>query len=335
MNMTEIAKRAGVSQATVSRVLSGRGGVKKSKEEAVLKVARKAGFKFKPRRPRYKSDLVNIGLLYTGKDIKMTSAPLLIKYNTISSVLPKGCNAVMIPTGINLNEVEKRVSDGQISGLLVAGHSNPPPLRKFLDSFPHVWLNSHENWSSTAILSGNEEAGRIAADYLISKGCTKIGAIRVPSHNPGYEARIDGFLARTYNQDLDAKVFPCGNDDQFFEDIGWDELEVIIDRTFDSLAENISRCDGFFCPDDRVTAILYRILQKHNISFFNNIKVASCNNDRKCLAGLYPRPATIDFAPELTAKLAVEELMQILKGEGSRKKISIIVQPELVPGEDI
>ena len=333
MTMTEIAQKAGVSQATVSRVLSGQGGVKKSKADAVLKAAREMKFRFKPKRPRYVSGQKNIGLFFSGIDFNRSLSPLLIKYNTIPRLLPEEVNTVLLPSGLSSQQLRNEVKKRGIAGLLIAGHSNPECLRKFLENFPHVWLNSHENIFANTILDGNEEAGAIAADHLLSKGCTRLGAILVPSHNPGYKVRINGFIHKAYSRGIEANVFPCGKDDQRLEDIGWEELEAIVDRTFDFLAENIARCEGLFCPDDRVTAILYRILHKHNISLFSNIQVVSCNNDRKCLAGLYPRPATIDFAPTLTAELAVVELLQQLKGKSRNEKVSIIVRPEIIPGE--
>ncbi len=330
--MTELARLAGVSQATVSRVLSGRGGVAPEKAQAVLKVAKAAAFRHKPKPSRLGSGLQNIGLLYTGLNFDRSSSPLFCKYSTIASSLPKRFNAVLLPSGLSAADLQREINRRGIVGLLVGGHQNPPELRSLLERIPHAWLNSRDDQAANSILHGNEAAGRLAADYLIGKGCSRLGAIRVPSHNPGYAARIDGFLFQAYTQGLEALVFPCGKETQYFEDIDWDELEAIIDRTFAFLAERIARCDGFFCPDDRVTAILYRILHKHSISLFDKVRVVSCNNDQRCLAGLYPRPASIDFAPELTAKLAIEELLRQLKGENQDDKVSIVVQPELVEG---
>ena len=333
--MTEIARRAGVSQATVSRVLSGRGGVKKSKEEAVLKVVQSIKFEYKNRKARQQSGLINIGLYFSGSNFERSSAPLYCKYNTIANNLPPEYNAVLLPTEVTLDKLQQEINRRGIAGILLTGHKCTSELQSVLKHIPHVWLNSHEGQSANSILRGNETAGKMAADYLLNKGCSRLGAIRVPSHNPGYSARIDGFLQQSYTRGNEATVFPCGEDTQYFEDIDWTELEKIIDKTFDFLAEKIARCDGFFCPDDRVTAILYRILQKHNISLFSNIRVVSCNNDQKSLAGLYPRPATIDFAPELTAKLAIEELLNQLNGIRKDEKIAIIVRPELIENKDI
>jgi LacI family transcriptional regulator/LacI family sucrose operon transcriptional repressor len=333
LTMTEIARRSGVSQATVSRVLSGRGGVVPEKAEAVLKVAKSVDFRHKRKRSRLGSGLQNIGLLYTGHDFDRSASPLYCKYNTIARSLPKEFNAVLLPAELSHDELQREIGRRGIVGLLLSGYQNPPGLRKLLERIPHAWLNSHDDRAVNSILQGNEVAGRLAADYLLGKGCTRLGAIRVPSHNPGYAARIDGFLYEAYTKGLEALVFPCGEETQYFENIDWGELESIMDRTFEFLAERIARCDGFFCPDDRVTAILYRILHKHDISLFSNIRVVSCNNDQRCLAGLYPRPASIDFAPELTAKLAIEELLRQLNGESQNDKVSIVVQPELIKGE--
>ncbi len=328
--MTEIARIAGVSQATVSRVLSGHGGVKKEKADIIIKCAKEMNFNFKARKSRPTSGLQNIGLYYSGDRFERSSAPLLYKYNFIAKSLPKEYNTILLPAPLSPDELKKEVARRGISGLLITGHNNSSELRRVLDSIPHVWMNSHDNMMANSILCGNDDAGRIAARYLIDNGCSRLAAIRVPSRNPGYAARIDGFLQEAAQCNNTAVVFPCGDESQYFENLDMNELENVIDKTFASLEDVITRCDGFFCPDDLVTAVLYRILHKHNISLFGGVRVVSCNNDAKCLAGLFPRPATIDFAPVLTAELAIKDLMLQLQGKTKDSRINITVRPQLI-----
>ena len=157
----------------------------------------------------------------------------------------------------------------------------------------------------------------------------------MPSRNPGYAARIDGFLEEAERHGCRALVFPCGEPRQYFEEIEVAELEEILGNTFTALSDLAESCDGFFCPDDRVTAILYRILLKRELILTRRVRVISCNNDRNCLAGLYPRPATIDFAPELSAKIALHQLLRQLEKKNDRENIPVIVNPILVPGDEL
>ncbi len=330
MTMTEIAKETGVSQATVSRVLSGRGGVSQKKADAIIACAKKMKFKLTVRKPRQVYGQKNIGLYCTEGRFERSNSTLLNKYNTIAGSLPPEYNALLLPAGLSPDKLQKEINRRGIVGLLITGHSNSPELRRIIDKIPHVWMNSHDNLIANSLLCGNDDAGRIAAQYLIDSGCTSLAAIRVPSRNPGYAARIDGFLNEASVHSLNAVVLPCGGDKQYFEDLDINELEDIIDKTFGSLEDIITRCDGFFCPDDLVTAVLYRILHKHNISLFGGVRVVSCNNDVRSLAGLYPRPATIDFAPALTAELSIKDLMQQLKDNTKDSRVVITVRPALI-----
>ena len=62
--------------------------------------------------------------------------------------------------------------------------------------------------------------------------------------------------------------------------------------------------------------------------------VISCNHTTGYLAGLYPRPASIDLHPETLVKLAIDELINRIEGGAPRPdNIATIVQPELIPGE--
>ena len=335
MRMEDIAEKAGVSQATVSRVLSGHGGVSQAKTRAVLEWAGKFGFTPKRRRPRPGGGTVNIGFFFSGRDFCRAGTALLQKFTALIRDIPEKYGICFLPVGMDAAQFRRELVNRKISGLLIAGHHNPPELAPILKTVPHVWLNSHDGPSSGSVLRGNREAGRTAAAYLTGHGCTRLGAIRVPSRNPGYAARIDGFLEEAERCGCRALVFPCGEPEQYFEEIEVSELEEIIGNTFTALADLAESCDGFFCPDDRVTAILYRILLKRELILTRRLRVISCNNDRNCLAGLSPRPATIDFAPELSAKIALHELLRQLEKKKDRENFPVIVSPVLVPGDEL
>ena len=104
-----------------------------------------------------------------------------------------------------------------------------------------------------------------------------------------------------------------------------------------SLVEQFARLDprptGLFVPDDQITPVVYRCLTEQKIRPGRDVLVVSCNHDQGFLVHLQPRPATISLAPEMTGRLAVEQLLwQIRTGEVN-PRVRVAVEPELIAGD--
>ena len=187
----EIAKRAGVSPATVSRVISG-GNVSDEKRNAVLAVLNEsAPQRIRPRKKRG-SEICYIGMLIldtSGYDSKT----LLIKLTSLLQHLPENWRILHLPPGISAFQLEMAWRRRDISGLLLSGHQ-APELEETLRHIPHVWLNSHIlDDHEEEILAGNEFAGRLAARHLLERRVRRPLIPDVTSRNPGFRSRIDGF----------------------------------------------------------------------------------------------------------------------------------------------
>jgi len=93
-----------------------------------------------------------------------------------------------------------------------------------------------------------------------------------------------------------------------------------------------SGCDGLFSPEERLTALFYRVLTRRGGGV--TIPVVSCNHTPEYLAGLYPRPASIDLGNRMLAELALDELLRRISGApGRADHVAVIATPQLVPGE--
>ena len=80
--------------------------------------------------------------------------------------------------------------------------------------------------------------------------------------------------------------------------------------------------------------MVYAELRKRSIDPGKDILIVSCGNEDAYLNGLYPRPATIDLAPEATGRLAVEQLLRLVRDPVASKRASVVVTPELVLGDE-
>ncbi len=329
MTMTEIAQKAGVSQATVSRVLSNSGAVTSKKREAVLRIAEEAGYRVRSNGSGNQAGAIGIMML----DTSFANPSIMMrKIESVAAALDSDCGIVLLSSSTPAGILRSSLRKNQVRGLLLIGHRcHDPELRTVIRSLPHVWLNSHQAGDQNMVLGGNEAAGRLAADYLVNRHkCRTVAVLSLHSANPGFSSRIAGFrfeLFAATRECITLGTRPA----ESFESLAEDELEHLLDDAI--TPETIHLIDGLFIPDDRVTAIFHRLMRRRNVAATLLPLLVSCNNESEFLTGLFPRPATIDLAPELTAKAALGELLRRLKGEKIDEKIAIVVRPELIEGE--
>jgi DNA-binding LacI/PurR family transcriptional regulator len=87
---------------------------------------------------------------------------------------------------------------------------------------------------------------------------------------------------------------------------------------------------GLFIADDRQTAQLQPALQRFGIRLDQGAtQIVSCNNDRPFLAGLDPRPATIDIRAESIGRRGVEQLLWRMSHPTAERAV-LLVEPVVV-----
>ncbi len=331
MTMTEIAAVAGVSQATVSRVLNNPELVLPETRRKVLEAIESSHFIQRNNWSRGKN--INIGVMLL-EDQFCNSGIIIRKYQSIIENMPTNTTAMLIHSGISPDGLRLLIRRQNLRGFLLIGTAETrEELLPVLKSIPHHWLNSHRLEDNWMILSGNEAAGRIAADYLIGHNCQRNGVIGVASENPVFEARISSFRYKLF---VVGKECTLHTTDQPFINIEKardDQLDLFLESCI--TRDQIIACDGLFIPNDRITAHFYRLLQRRDIPRAQWPLIISCNNETQYLAGLYPRPATIDLTPELTAKVGLEQLLREINGVARGKIIDVFVCPELIPGDPV
>ena len=336
ITMKEIARRAGVSPSTVSRVVNGNCAVAADKREKIMKiVTAEAGRKNWIGRRR-RSRVRHIGfLLLSGSrfDVRTVGAKII----HIAEQLPGDCEFQVYASPVNAHRIEARFLHGELDGLLLSGHQVQDPFLAFLlNRIPHVWLNSFQLEDHQAVaLMGNEFAGRIAANYLLERRCRRPAVLSFRSDNIGLADRIAGFSAACFLKRIPAREIPLALPGGTLRN---DELllrgELLEEAVRTALAALPARefPDGIFSPEEVLTPCLYRVFLRERRKTYP--LVISCNHTPGWLAGLYPRPASIDLHPETLVKLAIDELLNRIEGKPPRPdNIAAVVQPELVPGE--
>ena len=337
VTMKDIALRAGASPATVSRVINGNAPVDPEKREKILRVMadETAGRHWIRHRKRYRTRHIALLLLPESRfDIRTVGTKIL----SIADLLPERYDFQICSARVNAHRIEAQFLHGELDGLLLSGHQVKDYFLSFLlEKIPHVWLNSFQREGQQAVsLMGNEFAGKIASDYLLGHHCRRPAVISCKSHNSGLTDRIRGFKANCFLHDSSAPEIPLDlTEDPVHSDglLRYSEhLESAISKAFEKIQPK-EFPDGIFSPEEVLTPALYRVFMRKRMKKFP--LVISCNYTPGYLAGLFPRPASIDLHPETLVKLAIDELINRIEGGAPRPdNIATIVQPELIPGEN-
>ena len=336
ITMKEIALRAGVSPATVSRVVNGNGEVAPDKREKILRiVADEAGQRhWIGHRRKYRVRHIGLLLLSGSRfDIRPVGAKII----HIADHLPRDYEFQVCSSPVDAHRLESQFLRGELDGLLLSGHNVQDPFLAFLlNRIPHVWLNSFQLEDQQAVsLMGNEFAGKLAANYLLDHHCRRPAVLSFRTDNIGLADRVAGFTAGcflrkvpSYEIPLDFSGKPLPVDDLLNHG---ELLEEAIRAALEKFPPR-GIPDGIFSPEEVLTPYLYRVFLRRKLKKYP--PVISCNHTPGYLAGLYPRPASIDLHPETLVKLAIDELVNRIEGRPPRPdNIAAVVQPQLIPGE--
>ncbi|WP_267929938.1 LacI family DNA-binding transcriptional regulator [Paraburkholderia sp. ZP32-5] len=197
--LKDVGRIAGVSYQTVSRVMNGSGPVNLKTRELVLAAARQLGFRvnrvagsLRTSRSRtlglVMSDVANLFFAEVVGGVEAEAA-----LNNYSVILANSNESLDQEREAVLGLMERRVD-----GLIVApAEGNHEYLSRDLpERFPLVAINRMIDGSAcSAVLSDNEGGARLAVQYLLERGHTRIGALAGSRGLMTSRERIIGFKA--------------------------------------------------------------------------------------------------------------------------------------------
>ncbi|WP_432798566.1 LacI family DNA-binding transcriptional regulator [Poriferisphaera sp. WC338] len=336
-SIIEVAKRAGVSQATVSRVLNNYPNVSKTAEVKVKQAMEDLGYRPAARRQGHRSGLQygTFALLILDYDVYQHYSPAFVKLLTSveSACTEQGLN-IIIAQSLDAQQLPPLVQNKQVDGLILAGQSAAPAVLKKIASLPAVWVSSHHEDSGDTALPGNDAAGRLAAQYLLNRGHKHLAVVNALPNHLGLQSRTEffEFTAQRNNATVAAINAPVENLTTL-DDLDLNAIEAAMTVAVDKLLAQKNKPTGFFTLIDIFTAIMHRILIRKGLKPGKDIDLIGCNNNKAALAGLYPRPATIRIGIDTMGKRAVEQLLWRISNPNEKENVHVVVEPQLIPGD--
>ena len=341
MSIVKVAKIAGTSHSTVSRVINNRPGVSAQTEAAVKRAMEQLGYtppaKRRGPRPadRVKVETGSIGLLMMGTDAMFARAPVTAAvFHAVEQALASRGFNLIVGQVDGHERLPPDVAKGQIDGLLLHGYAPSPELRRSLSVHPSVWILSQRSargyWGDR-VCPDNEVIGRLAAERLLSRGHSHVAYLYFSATHMGFRSRAEAFAETVEEYGGTCSMIaenPSSGRPSKFEDFGEDQTEQVVRE----LLSMDPMPTGIFVPRDRLTVKVYRVLRSMGIEPGRDIEVASCDNE-PILDALEPRPATVNVRPDLIGRRAVDQLIWRMQHPEEQTRATITIEPEIVSPE--
>lgn len=326
MNIYDIAKEAGVSIATVSRVLNNKGTVSLATRAKVEKVL--ADNHYTPSaiaRGMVSKSMRTVAVLTV--DIRVPHYARTA-YTIEREFSRRGYEVILCNTGGDRQaalEYLRAVAKKQVDGIVLVGSifntiCRGSEMTALLRKAPVVLANGNINLpNACSVLVDDRQGIALAVEHLIGRGRRSLFYVKDKSTDSAC-AKREGFLQAMAQAGLDGtdRIIETGDT---LED-GMQAAQRII--------ESGLPCDGIVCGEDLTAAGVLKTLLREGVSVPQQIAVTGYNNSdyaRLC----EPMLTTVDNKAEQVGLLCVQLLESRIENTGSGASVS--VQPELVQGQ--
>lgn len=199
--LTQVAEAANVSTGTVSRVFNNSSLIPDDTRNRVLSAARELGF-----RPRVGVRNKQIALVTEPPTHTIMGGYVNSMTQYISFALSRAGAGITLVTEDRINSLSNCWFDGIIG---IAWEESTVKMLKQIKNMPIVWLSDNYADSFHSIYSKAESTGRMAGEYLFSKGHKNIAII----HDDDYTGRkrVAGLTDYITSQDVCANVLAIAN----------------------------------------------------------------------------------------------------------------------------
>ncbi|AHC15545.1 LacI family DNA-binding transcriptional regulator [Salinispira pacifica] len=204
ITIQDIAREAGVSKGTVSKVLNNRAGIGKETRERILSIIKQRGYT-----PDYSAQALaysrtrSIGVLIPHRaDNSVNGAYWAHMLAVISREAAARDYWIQLLTeaheGMLGELVDRVISNRKVDGLIISAELLDEQAMERLEGaeIPYVMLGRREGYERWFVDIRNYEAAARMTEHILSAGCRSPAIICGPDSYPHYRSRKAGFLDR-------------------------------------------------------------------------------------------------------------------------------------------
>lgn len=307
VNIKEIAELAGVSPATVSRVINHNGRFSAETEARVRKIIAQNDYVPNMTAKSLRTNKTHvIGIMVP--DITNPHFSTLV-LNLEMNLFRNGYSCLICNTNEN-EELEKKhvksFTAQNVSGVVMISST-----RNYseLDSLPVVYVDRPSySGSNTGIMieSDNVEGGYLATKELLNAGCRKLVIVKCISNDNNQRARYEGFCKAIKEANISVGDTVCINLDEVSMNAGRKAIMQLFDK-------NIA-FDGIMCTTDTIAAGVIVGLREYGLKVPDDILVTGFD-DSQLAEACGPGLTSVRQDVEKMAELATTLLLKMIHGE--------------------
>jgi LacI family transcriptional regulator len=340
MSINDVAKLAGVSNSTVSRVMNNHPRVAPETAQAVKKAMAQLGYKPSERRPgpkpatRSRAGGATIAFLVFGTQRSRATPAFEELLHGVSQGASEFDLNLVFTHVPDTEHLPTRVLDQKVDGVLMHGAMPSPEIRQRLLKIPTVWLMGNRRrpeWGDQVMPDGYE-IGELAARYLISRGHRHLAFLDLDANHWPFRIYGHAFGAGAMEAGATVQMIEQRREPSpdYWRTHSAESVEALVRR----YAQLDPRPTGVFVADDMQVAMIQPEMQKQGVEIGpGKVELISCNNEKPYLIGLTPRPAVIDIRAGSIGKRGVEQLVWRLDRGGMPERIITAIEPYVVTHE--
>ncbi|GAA2558255.1 LacI family DNA-binding transcriptional regulator [Winogradskya consettensis] len=324
--LSDIARQAEVSEATVSRVLNDRPGVSADTRQAVLTALDVLGYERPERLRKRSAGLVGLVVPELENPIFPAFAQTIESALSQSGFTPVLCTQT--PGGVTEDEYVEMLLDRQVSGIVfVSGlHADTTAdhdrYRRLVDRpLPIVLINGYADGLDAPFISCDDRlAGELAVNHLVALGHERIGFVSGPHRFLNVQRKLEGYRTAMRRE--------LGVRDKELDDLvaltlfGVEGGEV-------AAGQLIARgATAIVCGSDLMALGAIRAARRRGLSVPRDISVVGFD-DSPLIAFTDPPLTTLRQPVAAMGNAAIRQLVDEINGHGAPRS-EYVFSPELV-----
>jgi LacI family transcriptional regulator len=341
MSISKVAKLAGVSSSTVSRVINNHPRVAPDTVQSVKRAMKELGYVPSDRRPgpkplaRSRIGTGNIAFLVLGTSGERATPAFEDLLRGVSLGASQNELNLVFTHVPDAEHLPARIVDQRTDGVLLHGATPGAELRKRLQRMPTVWLMGNRRrpeWGDQ-VMPDSYEIGDLAARYLVGRGHRLLAYLNLDAGHWPFRLYFQSFSAVA--AESGAEVMPVQQTWESASPDYWHRFSSdAVERLVQQYLALSPRPTGILVADDMQIALIQPALQARGVEIGpGKTELISCNNEKPYLVGLSPRPAVIDIRVESIGRRGVEQLLWRLQHLDVAERVIATIEPFIVPAD--
>ena len=230
------------------------------------------------------------------------------------------------------DELPANFAAEKLDGLIIQGREPSAECLSQLRELPHVWFMTRRSatFPGDYVEPNNEENGQLAADYLAEKGHKAVAVISTDPDYPAVARRVKAFVARANEIGLRVHtILGQSNPTVGYLEIApaHGESDTLVKR----LLASTPRATGFYIPVDHFCGSFFRALREAGRKPGKDFEALLGNFNPVIYHNLDHLPAAIDINLPTLVRQVVDHLLWRIDNRNTPGRLGISVSPTLIP----